>query len=318
MEDLKRALRGEVGFVLRRVGATTEKKAGPPAIQVNLARQRLIIGREEDCDVMLRRAHVSKHHATIAMVQNRSQRWILTIQDTSANGTWVNGKRLRPNLVTELHSGDQLTFLPASHMFYKDALMYEVASSTVGIGAINGDVVRDTSAKQTTSAQSSARKRGSEVIVGESSAGGSTSSRQRYVRNKTNPNPRLGQPNVHVARPVAVDVDDIGVVAENGVVEVDGEADALTSSSPSDVEAPVPTRLYPPSEDISDWIRGLDGGSLVEYESTLVSLFDSVTQIRDLYQPDRLQEFYTDIGVKENDHQLAFATALNRLRASRT
>merc|ERR1719272_1301680 len=95
-------------------------------------------GREESCDVMLRRAHVSKQHATVALQAVAARNGhVLTIQDTSANGTWVNGKRLRPKVVTPLQLGDRISFLPENHEFYQDSLLYEVADGK-GADAVGG------------------------------------------------------------------------------------------------------------------------------------------------------------------------------------
>jgi pSer/pThr/pTyr-binding forkhead associated (FHA) protein len=342
-QDLWSTLRGEATFILRRVGDMADKKAGPPTIHVNLSRRRLVIGREEDCDVMLRRAHVSKHHATVAIAQSPGKGWILTIQDTSANGTWVNRKRLRPKAVTELHAGDRMTFLPESHELYKDALMYEVATSLEAAMSVaeqasdNGR--KDALVRQTVLARPETRKRGRESLTAEIVLGDTQRQRSRSnpnpdrqlssrQRSRSNPNPdrhtqrKAPLANVHLAQPVDIEIQDTGIVAENGVVEVaDGNVDIAdeetapqkcSDGGTSDAIGASGNR----TEDVGDWVRSLDGGSVAAHESTLVSLFDNVSQIRELYA-DRLSDFFADTNIQDANHRLAFATALKQLRLHR-
>ena len=47
---------------------------------------------------------VSRNHASIEW---DGKQWL--IQDLSRNGTWVNNKRLKPNLLKELQVGDKVT-----------------------------------------------------------------------------------------------------------------------------------------------------------------------------------------------------------------
>jgi len=132
--------RPQGGYILRRCGNAEDKKAGPDAIAITPIRRRLVVGRE-GCDVILKRMHVSKAHATLELHSRADgASWTLTIQDTSANGTWVNSAQLVPNQPLELRVGDRISFLPADHEFYPDALMYEVALLRPGdkVGASTG------------------------------------------------------------------------------------------------------------------------------------------------------------------------------------
>eukprot|EP00747_Dinoflagellata_sp_TGD_P219755 gnl/TRDRNA2_/TRDRNA2_91822_c0_seq1.p1 gnl/TRDRNA2_/TRDRNA2_91822_c0~~gnl/TRDRNA2_/TRDRNA2_91822_c0_seq1.p1 ORF type:complete len:119 (+),score=24.96 gnl/TRDRNA2_/TRDRNA2_91822_c0_seq1:137-493(+) len=114
-----------------------------------------------------------------------------------------------------------------------------------------------------------------------------------------------------MAQPVTAAAASVGVVdVVDEVVDVELEA-----------ELPPPTRkraaadmlAAPVANDIVAWIRSLDGGSLKSYEKTLVGMFDEVAQISNLYA-ERLQDFFEDVGVKDPNHRLAFATALRALR----
>merc|ERR1711957_832712 len=69
----------------------------------------------------------------------------LMIRDTSVNGTWVNNRRITALRLTELRLGDRMSFLPESHGYYPDALMYEVVAgcgknaSSLGRGQSSSD-----------------------------------------------------------------------------------------------------------------------------------------------------------------------------------
>lgn len=276
----------EAGFSLRRVGTPAEKKAGPAVMHITAARPRLVIGREETCEVMLRRAHISKAHATVELQTKAGHGQVLTVTDTSANGTWMNGKRLRQNTITELQAGDRISFLPEQHDFYKDALLYEVAwgaSASSSSQPQPKQLARKRSAPGAgTSAQAEERKRRHAVAV---QATPST--------------------NLHVAQPVALDLADNATVAADGIVDIDD-----ANSEHSDDVLTVPWTV---SEDVGTWVRGLDGGSVAQYESVLLSLFDNISQIRELYA-GRLTDFFSDVGVEDPMHRLAFGTALKTLR----
>jgi len=119
-------------FRLNRCGATTDRTAGPDFMQLTPSSRVLVVGRE-NCDVILRRPHISKVHARLEMRMEPSNgEWVLLIQDTSANGTWVNDQRLDGSRggTTHLRPGDLVSFLPKQHSFYADALLYEVFFST--------------------------------------------------------------------------------------------------------------------------------------------------------------------------------------------
>jgi len=312
LERLRARPEHESGFILRRAGVPGEKKAGPSIIHITFEKNRLVIGREETCDIMLRRAHVSKAHATVAL-QSRvgGPGYVLTIQDTSANGTWVNTKRLRSNVVTELSIGDRISFLPEQHEFYKDALIYEVAS---GAGIVEGAVARQSrgnadgvrAASSSSQADPNSKRRSAVVAVDATQAEAPNKRRQVGLRRR--PTISDGAANVHLAQPVELDVPDNGVVADNGVVDLDDDGGASQSSG-----HPEDTVPWTVSEDVGAWVRGLDGGNVAQYESTLLTLFDNVSQIRELYK-DRLTDFFADVQVEDPLHRLAFSTALKKMR----
>lgn len=65
-----------------------------------LPKQSTLIGRGDDCDVLLDGETISRHHCTIT-------RWggAFVIQDSSRNGTFVNGQRIQQ---AQLKHGDQI------------------------------------------------------------------------------------------------------------------------------------------------------------------------------------------------------------------
>mmetsp|Transcript_63270 Transcript_63270/g.77447 ORF Transcript_63270/g.77447 Transcript_63270/m.77447 type:complete len:148 (+) Transcript_63270:310-753(+) len=92
--------------------------------------------------------------------------------------------------------------------------------------------------------------------------------------------------------------------ALRGVVQIDDDED-VARVSPEKEE-------LREAEDVERWARQLDGGSLVEYIPKLTSLFESVSQIKKRYS-GKLNDFYEDVQVLDDDHRLAFATALRAL-----
>lgn len=93
-----------------RAGADTSEITGIRWIlrsggrRMSLGRGVNIVGRDEECDVYLNDASVSRHHARISVSADG-----IAVDDTdSKNGTRVNGKRITE--VTTLADGDQIEF----------------------------------------------------------------------------------------------------------------------------------------------------------------------------------------------------------------
>lgn len=113
MQESERA----VPFKLRRClgprSSASSSSTIPEVFSVTIQQRRLVIGREQDCDIILRRPHVSKAHAVLSLQEaSDSNGWILTLQDTSSNGTWVNGQKLQHGQTLRLRQSDQVSFLP--------------------------------------------------------------------------------------------------------------------------------------------------------------------------------------------------------------
>jgi len=315
-------------YVLQRKNAA-DHTAGPETIRIDDQRRRLVIGREEDCDVMLRRPHVSKAHATLEMQTKKTAplarpTWILTIQDTSANGTWVNGLKLPRDIVQELRVGDKVSFLQKNTQFYPDALTYVVATDAAAASS-HGNMGRQTGSSAATGGNGQAFPAPARrAPTGHASASAASRSRAPDVQvmpqqkrpRRTPAGVEAGNPSgaahgssassrgpsIHLAQPVSMDLLDDGVVVDE-VVEV-SEAPQSRQRSRS------PDRV---NEDISTWIKSLDGGSLAEYENQLLQLFENVTQIKVLYS-NRLEDFYEDVHIEDEDHRLAFASAIRGLK----
>ncbi len=69
------------------------------------------IGRGEDCDLMLSSPYVSRQHAEIICHPDRTY----AIQDTSKNGTTVNGQKITR---CQLRDGDVIDIGPCSLTFH--------------------------------------------------------------------------------------------------------------------------------------------------------------------------------------------------------
>ena len=73
---------------------------------------RNLVGRAEDCDVVVDDSQVSRHHAVLTRAGGR-----VAIRDLgSSNGTWVSGRRARATAM-DVAPGDEITLGPASFSF---------------------------------------------------------------------------------------------------------------------------------------------------------------------------------------------------------
>lgn len=69
----------------------------------------------------------------------------------------------------------------------------------------------------------------------------------------------------------------------------------------------------PAAEEVSSWLRSIDGPKLVQYWPKLCQLVSGVKDIRDRYA-DRPQDLLADLGVEHPGHRSTFARALRALR----
>jgi hypothetical protein len=83
----------------------------PQVIAIRSCDTLLTIGRAVSSDIMLKVRHISKTHAQLA-VQETGNDWTLTVQDISANGTWLNDQRLIAQRSVDVEPGDVIAFLP--------------------------------------------------------------------------------------------------------------------------------------------------------------------------------------------------------------
>ncbi|CAE7518412.1 unnamed protein product [Symbiodinium pilosum] len=107
----------EAAFVLRRLDGDRAPEwpspSPPEVLLVTTSMPAAVCGR--DGPLALRLVHVSKAHAVLRLFRDTSSipaTWKLTIQDTSTNGTWVNGVKLMHNTQQELKLHDQVCFVP--------------------------------------------------------------------------------------------------------------------------------------------------------------------------------------------------------------
>ncbi|CAL1156953.1 unnamed protein product [Cladocopium goreaui] len=279
----QKALEGR-GFVLRRRGAP--ETGVPQVIEVN--QRRLTLGREEEfANVVIQKPHISKAHAVLELVAGT-----LSIQDTSVNGTWVNEHRLANGIRVELHPFDKVSFLPAGHPGAPRGTPgtlhgLKKAAHPAYKEALVYEVRPAEEAREAPRSRTPERRRNSDAID---------------VRPHTAPLSALAS----LAEPVGL-AKKRKVVALRGVVQIDDDEDVARVSPEKDelLEA----------EDVDRWARQLDGGSLVEYIPKLTSLFDSVSQIKKRYS-GKLNDFYEDVQVQDENHRLAFASALRVRGAS--
>ena len=60
------------------------------------------VGRSQACDIVLNSENVSALHAEIIVIDNNET---VIIDKNSANGTFVSGKRITPNVETKVRRG---------------------------------------------------------------------------------------------------------------------------------------------------------------------------------------------------------------------
>jgi pSer/pThr/pTyr-binding forkhead associated (FHA) protein len=73
-------------------------------VEIPFGDEDVCIGRSEDCGLRLEHASVSELHAT---VRPDAGGWIV-VDESSRNGTWVNGAKLVPNVARSIRDGDLL------------------------------------------------------------------------------------------------------------------------------------------------------------------------------------------------------------------
>lgn len=128
-------------FRLRRCGwgpAPNAARPPPEAISLAASHRRVVIGREDGCDVVIRHPHVSKAHATL-FLQDSPDGWMLLIQDASSNGTFLNGQRLNPKQFVQLRPSDRVSFLVPTEDLDRDPLTYAVVVGAAGQDPSLGD-----------------------------------------------------------------------------------------------------------------------------------------------------------------------------------
>ncbi|KAI8326519.1 kinase-like protein, partial [Martensiomyces pterosporus] len=111
------------------------------------------IGRHKSCDIRIQNPHISNHHCLIYRVESEpmldeededSNRRMgagsrVYLEDTSTNGTFVNGKRVEKNASVELHDGDEIQLVryqPSKGMsYFSDRFYIYLLSGHLGKGA---------------------------------------------------------------------------------------------------------------------------------------------------------------------------------------
>ncbi|ORX70497.1 Pkinase-domain-containing protein, partial [Linderina pennispora] len=71
------------------------------------------IGRHKTCDVRIQNPHISNHHCLIYRVSSSPPR--VYLEDTSTNGTFVNGRRVGKSKPVELRDGDEIQLVRSFH-----------------------------------------------------------------------------------------------------------------------------------------------------------------------------------------------------------
>lgn len=101
--------------------------------------QRVVIGRGTGADVRLPKSTVSEHHATIRLDPNG----FVIVDESSTNGTFVDGARLVPGRAKALRDGDTLRISSFFLTFQKTAMPLGDAPSVERTAALARRMVRE-------------------------------------------------------------------------------------------------------------------------------------------------------------------------------
>ncbi|KAJ2079521.1 serine/threonine protein kinase [Coemansia sp. RSA 988] len=66
------------------------------------------IGRHKSCDIRIQNVHISNRHCLIYRVGSETSGSGVFLEDTSTNGTFVNGRRVKRSTALELQDGDEI------------------------------------------------------------------------------------------------------------------------------------------------------------------------------------------------------------------
>jgi len=138
---------GEAPFVLRRCCRAEIQgllSQPPELVPITPGRRRLVVGREDVCDIVVRHMHVSKAHATLELQEAFSRPgWLLMLQDSSSNGTWLNGSKLTTSHLVQLLPGARISLLMPRESLEDDPLTYEVTlgANMQEVGDVGGGIV---------------------------------------------------------------------------------------------------------------------------------------------------------------------------------
>lgn len=82
--------------------------------KIDIVSQKYVIGKNEDCDLVVNSTHISRHHAYISYVDG-----IYYLVDMgSTNHTYIDGEELERGIPVELHNGMQVKFADKMYKFY--------------------------------------------------------------------------------------------------------------------------------------------------------------------------------------------------------
>ncbi len=103
-------------------------------LRLRIGDEAIVIGRDDDCDIVLDEGHVSRHHARIERLGDGV--WLTDL--TSRNGTFVDGQRLRG--ACRLHGGEALRFDQTQFTMERET---EQQSATLAAEDPNRTLLRD-------------------------------------------------------------------------------------------------------------------------------------------------------------------------------
>merc|ERR1719282_496779 len=313
---------GTIVFTLcRRSGSDTL----PESVPLSGGSRPLVVGRAANCDVVLRIQHISKAHAQLHVQETDLGTWILMLQDTSSNGTWLNGEKVSPRRFHRVRPGDRVSFLPPSLGDTDlDPPIYELVSGaleTETSHAIPPPTIRQhQSINDHNSILSAGASAASDYHAATGPPAGCSDNQRHYsTTDGFLPNTTEGE------WPLNVDGNADGEGCPQYDMRTNSQSSCPASSTvrtvhsfgPDTETAPALEDGVAPVEDqpteISQWVQSLGGPELSQYDELLFATYDDLKQIRALYS-EHIEDFFEDVCIQNPEHREIFRDALVKLR----
>lgn len=320
-------VQGPVSFTLCRQGGAAEL---PAFVEITAGSPPLVVGRAASCDVVLRIQHVSKAHAQLHLQETVGGSWMLMLQDTSSNGTWLNGQKLNPRRFVQVRSGDRISFLPPTVSDSElEPPIYEVISGVLpsetlyeGPLPLLPECHRAADGRSMSIAVSPKMNNHRAVVghgarhLGKDSCSviscmpvQAAARRIREIGHCSYGENEAEERQLQLGTQRQDKVPSVGCYRASNTRHLGASILTTAGIGPASAQHPLGER------DINQWIQSLGAESLAQYHDLLLATYDDLKQIRDLYS-EHIDDFFEDVGIESPEHRDIFREALERLRCA--